>query len=854
MARPRPHQASATRDGYAPAGGGRCSRTTLGPPTAPPTDAGCNEDLGTLGAGAVSRSGTLAAGCVSLRKGDAQSLHYARRFSLRVSAASTATFTASSWADVFIYVLSGSDTSVAVVDSDDDSGTGTDATVTDVALAAGTTYTIDVTTSTAGVTGAFTLTGTIALDEPPVVITDLRDGTGYGLAGATVTAEDEFTVEPADATCTATTMTVGVTPAVTAGTAADKRKVTLALAAPFSHEVTVSCDAPNRSAADAEATLSGKVVISSVTVTAGAITKTVAIDVDCAAPSDPCDDPLGSITDDSTTRTGTIIADASCTSSQRRPSSTGTYYARRHTFTLDAAATVAVDLGSASSNSSRLNTYLLLLGGHNVGTGTVEGRDDAAGPSTDSRLRNVRLAAGDYTIEATTFRVEATGSYDLTVNAAFNPAVKSVTMASHGACDPDPDAPPQGIDAALECELVKCGTTAVAATAVANHATIGLAWAATGSASVTAAATPAATAILGPDNAATGDWQTTATAGLSCTADGIVTLTATAGPSGSADTHTTRLVIACRQRVDITGLADTAEAGAGTVTVTDTDTFTVSPAAAECTAAPVGAVAASTGGAAGDRVLSVDLATPAVTTITVTCTNDGYADGVEDVVFTHAGAVTSLGVRAIEGGRCERTPITPPGVDVAYVCVMAPDRASRVAADASATASGLAVAWSVSGSVTMSGEEPGTVTPSFGPDGPLVYRTEQDLDLDLDLGRHPLRAGPALCVRHRRHGLALLDHHPGLDRGDLDPSACRVRLGVASPRSRRAAHRGPPRSRRRRHHRPGAARHRAGTHPHRLQRSPAARNARLRHPRRRTPPDERTAPTRSARPTAGKPS
>ena len=49
----------------------------------------------------------------------------------------------------------------------------------------------------------------------------------------------------------------------------------------------------------------------------------------------------------------------------------------------------------------------------------------------------------------------------------------------------------------------------------------------------------------------------------------------------------------------------------------------------------------------------------------------------------------------------------------------------------------------------------------------LVWRTEQDLDL----GRHPLRAGPALRVRHRRHGLQLLDHHPGLDRGDLHPSA-----------------------------------------------------------------------------------
>ena len=41
---------------------------------------------------------------------------------------------------------------------------------------------------------------------------------------------------------------------------------------------------------------------------------------------------------------------------------------------------------------------------------------------------------------------------------------------------------------------------------------------------------------------------------------------------------------------------------------------------------------------------------------------------------------------------------------------------------------------------------------------------------------------------------------------------------------------------------PGAARHRARTHPDRLQRSPAPRSARLRHPRRRTPPTTRTDP------------
>ncbi|WP_420624147.1 hypothetical protein [Candidatus Poriferisodalis sp.] len=793
-------------DGYDSAGGGRCSRTTLGPPTATPIGAGCVDDLGTLGAGAVSRSGTLATGCTSLRKGDAQSLHYARRFSLRVSAASTATFTASSSdADAFIYVLSGSGTSVTEVDSDDDSGAGTDAKVTDVALAAETTYTVEVTTSAAGVTGAFTLTGTIAPDEPPVVITDLRDGTGYGLAGATVTAEDEFTVEPADATCTATTATAGVTPSVAAGTAADKRKVSLALAAPFSHEVTVNCDAPGRTATEDTATLSGKVAISSVTVasgtactgtasagysctvpqggtlavtataqgahdglslawagsggasvgtlthtavspvpgvgfsrtstaalsctadgtvtvtvTAGAVTKAVPIGVDCAVASDPCDDPLGSLAEGVTSRSGTIAANASCTSPQRRTSSTNTYYARRHTFTLDAPATVTVDLGSASSNASRLDTYLLLLRGHSSdGTGTVEGRnDDRGGGSRDSRIANKRLAAGDYTIEATTFGSGRTGDYDLSVSVVLDSAVRSVTVSSRDACEPDTDAAPQGVDAVLECEIVNGQTAAVAATAIANHATIGLAWAATGSASVAAAATPAATAILGPDNVATGDWQTTATADLSCTADGTVTLTATAGPSGSADTHTTRLDVDCVDPVEITGLDDATESGTSAVTVSDT--FTVSPATAECTAAPVGTATTPQGGAAGDRVLSATFTTPAATTITVVCTNDGYADGVDDVVFTHAGAVTSVTVTATSGGACAASATTPAGVNAALDCDMTDGTTLVLSATADASANGPSLGWTTSGGVSrVRSTQSQRPSPLIAPDGSL---------------------------------------------------------------------------------------------------------------------------------------
>ena len=481
-----------------------------------PIGADCITDLGTLGAGAVSRSGTLAAGCMSLRRGDAQSPHYARRFSLRVPAASVATFTASSSAaDVFLYVLSGSGSTVTEVASDDDSGTGTDAQAAGVALAAGTTYTIEVTTSAANATGAFSLSGTIALKEPPVVITGLADGTGWGLAAATVTASDGFTVEPADASCTATTATAGVTPSVSSGTVAGERTVSLALAAPFSHEATVSCDATGRTAAEATATLAGKVAVSTVTlaagdsctgtsaagyactvpgdgtlsvtataqgahgglsiawtatggvsvaaptqtavvptpgvgfsrtstaalactadgtvtvtVSAGGVTETAAVSVTCDI-AVACDDPLGELAAGDIARSGTISADADCVSEVRGAEQAWRmHYVRRHTFTLAGDATVTVDLGTAAHSTPKLDTWLILFKGRTA-EGTPVAQDGFSGPGTDSRIAR-KLAAGDYTIEATTFFSRAGGDYDLNVNIRYDkqPAITGLVGAA----------------------------------------------------------------------------------------------------------------------------------------------------------------------------------------------------------------------------------------------------------------------------------------------------------------------------------------------------------------------------------------------------------------------------------------
>ena len=86
----------------------------------------------------------------------------------------------SSAADTFLYVLSGSGTDVTVEGSDDDSGANTDVEIAGIALAADITYTVEVTTPTANVTGAFALTVAITPDLPPVKIAGVADSHGIG--------------------------------------------------------------------------------------------------------------------------------------------------------------------------------------------------------------------------------------------------------------------------------------------------------------------------------------------------------------------------------------------------------------------------------------------------------------------------------------------------------------------------------------------------------------------------------------------------------------------------------------------------------------------------------------------------
>jgi hypothetical protein len=109
-----------------------------------------------------------------------------------------------------------------------------------------------------------------------------------------------------------------------------------------------------------------------------------------------------------------------CTASQRGNDQTP-YYAQRYTFTLDAAATVTVDLESSDTDA-----YLILLAGHGTGRTVLARNDNAASDTRNARL-SADLAAGDYTIEATTSRARTTGNYTLAATAATAPAKSECT-------------------------------------------------------------------------------------------------------------------------------------------------------------------------------------------------------------------------------------------------------------------------------------------------------------------------------------------------------------------------------------------------------------------------------------------
>ena len=88
-------------------------------------------------------------------------------------------------------------------------------------------------------------------------------------------------------------------------------------------------------------------------------------------------------------------------------------YAKYFTFTLETSREVSIDLESS------VDTYLFLLEGADQ-TGTVLEEDDDSGKGANSKIVRF-LQAGTYTVEATTFVIETTGDFDVSVNTEVAP-------------------------------------------------------------------------------------------------------------------------------------------------------------------------------------------------------------------------------------------------------------------------------------------------------------------------------------------------------------------------------------------------------------------------------------------------
>ena len=164
----------------------------------------------------------------------------------------------------------------------------------------------------------------------------------------------------------------------------------------------------------------GTYTIEATTVAAGD-TGGYSVQVSWAA-ADDCVEDLGTLsaTNLSASASGIVAVDAGCVSSLRDPNDKVTvYYARRHTFTLSAAATVSVEVGPVGSDS-----LLILSGSDGKELGRAQGTTGRQHWYHRPARREFRLPAGTYTVE-TSRPANRLGPY--TASVSWWPAVACVS-------------------------------------------------------------------------------------------------------------------------------------------------------------------------------------------------------------------------------------------------------------------------------------------------------------------------------------------------------------------------------------------------------------------------------------------
>ncbi len=274
-----------------------------------------------------------------------------------------------------------------------------------LSVASATTVTVEV--ACASGTMSDTASAKFKANPAPVRISGFGDASApAGDADSAVVSED-FDVVPTDAVCTATPGSASVSPA-TGGA----RTVSLRVDKGTNATVGLMCSkqgASHRVYAEFTVTRVGG-----------------------------CTTQLGVFGSGGVRVQGTLSAQGGCMSARRRAGTGGDHYARRHVLELERAGWVTVALKSASSNRWLVDMYLLILDGDAAdGSGMVlASNDDQCRPSDyacrgryggshrDSRIVRKLLAAGTYTVEATTYHAESDGDYVLAVKADHTPAAR----------------------------------------------------------------------------------------------------------------------------------------------------------------------------------------------------------------------------------------------------------------------------------------------------------------------------------------------------------------------------------------------------------------------------------------------
>ena len=348
---------------------------------------------GSVGSGVLEGSGSWESGCVlpaGRRSGNGT--YYAKHYTFTLTDTARVTIDLTSDENTYLFLLSGHGPDGAKLRHDDDGGDGYDSRLSDVSLTAGD-YTITATTYGRERTGSFEVQLQAYI---PLVVTGL-DESYDGTFGEMWSFG--FTYEPAAAVVSVKSVSP---PGPTLNSYAHSGFAGLADIPTHTGTHTVTLAFTQHDRVDER--------MFTITVTCPT-DHTEQADGSCEVPARPvCTQHLGRV------NSGTLgpeegVWEEGCALPTGRRAGGGVYYAKHYTFSLNMRAFVTIDL-----TSSDQNTYVYLLRGHGP-DGTFVRADNDSGDGTNSKLTDIDLAAGDYTISATTLIRERTGDFELTVRA-----------------------------------------------------------------------------------------------------------------------------------------------------------------------------------------------------------------------------------------------------------------------------------------------------------------------------------------------------------------------------------------------------------------------------------------------------